>query len=102
MLELSEELENFLMENSYLNIIDQNTVEIRTDNKKHRVTISDVIQYYLVDARNITSGCRSLGSILGDWRPIDNLTKTVLEIFKEINPEELKAEGERNGMTLRD
>jgi len=47
-----------------------------------RVTIEDVIYYYSHDARNISSGCRSLGSITGDWRPIDHLASTCLEIYK--------------------
>jgi hypothetical protein len=47
-----------------------------------RIRVEDVIYYYARDARNISSGCRRLGPLAGDWRPIDGLAKTCLEIYK--------------------
>ena len=90
--ELSEDLENFLAENQYIDIIDKDTINIHANDEKHQVTIPDVIQYYRIETKSM-SGMRSLGSISGDWRPIDELAGIVLEIFKEINPEGLKAKG---------
>ena len=90
--ELSEGLEVFLFENRYINIIDKDTLSIRANDEKQRVTIPDILRYYRIETRSM-SGMRSLGSISGDWRPIDALAGTVLEIFKEINPVGLKAKG---------
>lgn len=65
------------------------------------VRVEDVIHYYAHDARNITSGCRSLAGIHGDWRPVDNLAKACLEYFKRVNRPALEREGKKFGMTLR-
>src|SRR3972149_4189554 len=48
--------------------------------KWYDVTIADLIRYYHGDARNISSGCRTLGPIVGDWRPIDELAPTAPHI----------------------
>lgn len=69
--------------------------------KKHRITIKDVVEYYHTEARNITSGCRTLADIIGDWRPIDHLANECLQWFKHINRESLAREGRKHGMTLR-
>lgn len=53
--------------------------------KTHKITLDDVLHHYAYDARNISSGCRSLGTITGDWRPISNLAAEVLAIFKAVN-----------------
>ena len=58
--------------------------------KDHTITIEDVVKYYATQANNIVSGCRQLGTIIGDWRPIDYLAKECLEIFKHINVEKLR------------
>jgi len=67
--------------------------------KDSTITIDDVIQYYSHDARNLLSGCRSLGSITGDWRPIDALAHECLEWFKVVNVEVLRRKSEKAGMT---
>lgn len=64
-----------------------------------KITVEDVIYYYYRDARNITSGCRSLGSIAGDWRPIDGLAKTCLEIYKVLKHDQLVREAKKFGMS---
>jgi hypothetical protein len=66
--------------------------------KEHTITIEDVVEYYVSQAGNIVSGCRRLGSIVGDWRPIDNLAKTCLEVFKTINIDELRRVSKRYGL----
>ena len=60
-----------------------------------RITAEDVIYYYAHDARNITSGCRQLGSIRGDWRPIDRLAKTCLAIYKVLKRDQLVREAKK-------
>ena len=66
-----------------------------------KITIADVIKYYATDARNISSGIRTIAGHSGDWRPIDHLAEEALEWFKYINRSELAREGEKRGMTLR-
>jgi len=57
---------------------------------EHKITIEDVVEYYATQATNITSGCRTIGTVSGDWRNIDYLAKECLEIFKAINMEALR------------
>lgn len=66
-----------------------------------KITVEDVIHYYAHDARNISSGCRSLAGIVGDWRPIDNLAQECLSWFKRVNRPALVKEGAKYGMKLR-
>ena len=70
--------------------------------KWYTVTISDVIRYYHVDARNISSGGRCIGRICGDWRNIDYIAKECLEVFKQINRKGLERAAKRYGMTLKE
>jgi hypothetical protein len=64
-----------------------------------KVSAQDLIYYYAHDARNITSGCRQLGSMVGDWRPIDNIAKQVLEIYKVLKRDILVRECKKYGMS---
>jgi hypothetical protein len=66
--------------------------------KQHRITPKDVIAYYATQAPNISSGCRTLAGITGDWRPIDNLAKECLEWFKFVNADALRREGLKVGL----
>jgi hypothetical protein len=51
----------------------------------HKITLDDVARYYATDARNILSGCRTLGDVSGDWRNIDGLASECLAWFKLAN-----------------
>ena len=51
----------------------------------HKITMDDVARYYATDARNLLSGCRSLGGVHGDWRNIDALASECLAWFKLAN-----------------
>lgn len=66
-----------------------------------KVTVKDVIKYYFSEARNITSGCRTLASFVGDWRGVDAMAKECMEWFKRVNRQALVREGKKYGMTLR-
>lgn len=57
----------------------------------NKITMQDVARYYAFEARNISSGCRQLGDLVGDWRPIDNLASTLHEWFKYININQYRA-----------
>ena len=79
-------------------------LEIKTDDiingdKQHVITISDVIEYYKTQANNIVSGCRTLGSIVGDWRPIDHLAQYCLDTFKDLAIDELRQMAIDKGLT---
>ena len=71
------------------------------DARTVRIRIRDVVRYYATDAQNITSGCRSIAGIVGDWRPIDYLAQDCLEYFKQVNRPGLEREGRKYGMTLK-
>ena len=64
-----------------------------------KITVQDVAYYYANDAQNITSGCRSLGGVTGDWRPIDGLAMECLAWFKAVNIEGLRKAGKALGLT---
>ncbi len=66
-----------------------------------RVTVKDVVYYYYKDARNITSGCRSLAGMVGDWRQINELAEICFEYFKQVNRSALEKEGKKYRMTLK-
>ena len=68
---------------------------------KRRIYIEDVVRYYAGDARNISSGMRTLGGITGDWRPINNLAEECLAWFKRVNVEGIKAQARKFGITFR-
>lgn len=52
--------------------------------KVHRITPQDVEAYYDTEAGNLTSGGRKLGSIIGDWRQIDELAELARHYFRHI------------------
>lgn len=66
-----------------------------------KITVEAVIEYYRTEARNITSGCRTIAGIVGDWRPIDYLAKQCLEVYKVLQLEKLRKVARANGMELR-
>uniref|UniRef100_A0A6M3LHL5 Uncharacterized protein n=1 Tax=viral metagenome TaxID=1070528 RepID=A0A6M3LHL5_9ZZZZ len=66
-----------------------------------RIRLADVIRYYHRDARNITSGMRSIAGIHGDWRQIDYIAGDCLAYFKHVNRPALAREGRKFGMELR-
>jgi hypothetical protein len=65
--------------------MNKSKLSIKADGSDYIVTIPDVVEYYATQASNIVSGCRQLGGIVGDWRPIDGLAETCLEVFKRLN-----------------
>ena len=68
---------------------------------KHKITPKDVVNYYVHQAGNLSSGCRTLSDINGDWRQIDELAKECLEIYKVIKKKELETELSKHGMELK-
>ena len=74
------------------------SVSFFEEEKNLKVTIPDVIKYYVTQAPNITSGCRTLAGLTGDWRPIDTLAHECLDYFKFVNIEELRKQGKQAGI----
>ena len=64
-----------------------------------RVRIADVAKYFAFEAGNITSGCRTLAGISGDWRCIDDIAQDCLEYFKQVNVEAMRREAKKLGLT---
>ena len=69
-----------------------------TDYQDIKITMGDVARYYAHEACNITSGCRTIGGLTGDWRQIDSLVKECLEWFKYINIEGMRKEARKHGL----
>lgn len=92
---------------SYLNVVDRNKLRIMAspyegaEGKWIDITPADVVNYYATDARDITSGARSLAGFGGDWRMIDNMAKESLEVFKVLNRKALDRESKKRGMELK-
>ena len=63
-----------------------------------RVTIDDVAKYYAHEARNLTSGCRTIAGFSGDWRGIDRLAQFCLDHFKAVSRLAMIAAVEPYGM----
>ena len=65
------------------------------------VTLDDVAAYYATQARNLSSGCRTLAGLTGDWRYIDQLASMSLDWFKRVNVVGMRAAGRRHGIEPR-
>ena len=65
------------------------------------ITLADVADYYATEARNMTSGCRTLAGLTGDWRQIDSLASTALDWFKRVNVQGMRRAARRLGLEPR-
>ena len=78
----------------YIKILNEKVVKVRAGSdwegyKWHIITIDDVARYIKHESGNILNGCRRLGTIIGDWRPINELAKLLWNgIFTKLNPEQ--------------
>lgn len=63
------------------------------------LTLDAVAVYYATQARNITSGCRTLAGMTGDWRYVDQLASMALEWFKRVNLKGMRAAARQHGIT---
>jgi hypothetical protein len=95
-----EKIENLYWEHlipEYLHITN-GVVKINVDGKQHSIKAVDVAKYYAYQA-NSMSGIRKIGSIVGDWRPIDEIASEMLAIFKILSPDRLRREAKKLGLT---
>ena len=65
------------------------------------ISLDDVAEYYATQARNLSSGCRTLAGLTGDWRYVDQLASMALEWFKQVNVVGMRAAGRRHGIEPR-
>lgn len=78
------------------------TIHVKTGKKGNiAITPKDVINYYAFEAQNLSSGIRTLGTINGDWRNIDELAKTCLSIYKVVKRKDLVREAHKHNMELK-
>lgn len=87
----------------YLRRVTREKIIIKVDGgwegvDEHIVTVADVAEYYAHEAGNLLSGCRKLGAIVGDWRPIDRMAKECLAIFKCVNLKGIRRESLKLGL----
>lgn len=88
---------------SFVEQADQMTLVITCNNafdeqESLTITPDDVAKYYATEARNLTSGCRTLAGMTGDWRPIDELASLALEWFKQVNIKMMREAALRLGL----
>ncbi len=65
------------------------------------ITLADVSTYYATEAQNMTSGCRTLAGLTGDWRQVDGLASMALDWFKRVNVEGMRRAARRLGLVPR-
>lgn len=63
-----------------------------------KVTIEDVVEYYVSQAGNTTSGIRTLAGRSGDWRPIDGMAAFCLDYFTAMNAEKFDEAAGKRGL----
>jgi hypothetical protein len=65
------------------------------------ITLDDLARYYAVEARKLSSGCRTLAGLTGDWRYIDGLASLALMWFKRVNVRGMRTAARRHGIEPR-
>ena len=63
-----------------------------------KITLDDVAEFYLTQARNLGSGIRTLAGLHGDWRGISGLADLALDWFKTVNVEGLRRAARKMGL----
>lgn len=65
------------------------------------ITMDDVARYYAEEARNLSSGCRTLARMTADWRYVDRLAAMALHWFKQINIDGMRSAAQVRGLQSR-
>ncbi len=71
------------------------------DERTIRVTPDDVAEFFATQARNLSSGCRTLAGLIGDWRSISELAQAALDWFKLVNVVGMRRAARRRHLTPR-
>ena len=83
-----------------LNTINDGTQKklcLHIDGKDVWITLEDVVKYFAYEAQSM-SGYRTLGSVGGDWRPIDRIAQCCSEYFKCVNIKGYRALARKYGL----
>ena len=77
----------------YIKILSPKVIKVRCSNWEssewYVFTPEDIKRYYQGEVNSL-SGLRTLGSLSGDWRPINNLAENLKELFIELGSLKLK------------
>ena len=65
------------------------------DERTIRLTPEDVAEFFSTQERKLTSGCRTLAGLTGDWRSISELAQAVLDWFKCVTIVGMRRAGRR-------
>ena len=71
------------------------------DGRAVRITPDDVAEFFATQARNLTSGCRTLAGLTGDWRSVSGLAQACLDWFKCVNVLGMRRAARRRGLIPR-
>ncbi|MCU0705582.1 MAG: hypothetical protein MUF18_16530 [Fimbriiglobus sp.] len=66
-----------------------------------RVTPDDVAEFFATQATNLSSGCRTLAGLTGDWRGVSELAQACLDWFKNVNAAGMRRAARRRGLIPR-
>lgn len=66
-----------------------------------RVTPDDLAAFFATQAPNLTSGCRTLAGLTGDWRAVSELAQACLDWFKNVNVAGMRRAARRRGLIPR-
>lgn len=66
-----------------------------------RITPDEVAEFYSSQANNLSSGCRTLAGLTGDWRPISELAQACMDWFKQVNVAGMRRAARRLGLEPR-
>lgn len=64
-----------------------------------RITPKNLAEFYATEARNLSSGIRTLAGLSGDWRPISELADLALSWFKQVKVEGMRRAARRVELT---
>ena len=71
------------------------------DGRTIRVTPDDVAEFFATQARDLTSGCRTLAGLTGDWRAVSELAQACLDWYKCVNVGGMRRAARRRGLIPR-
>jgi len=85
---IKEVQDDLFSEDMPIEIQDETTLFVRASGQTHTITRNDLVEYqkrYGGTGEGMGSGIRQLGTIQGDWRPIDNIASDVSFTFNKLD-----------------
>ena len=78
-----------------------NVADVFGESQTIKITPANLAEFYATQANNLSSGCRTLAGLTGDWRPVSQLADLALDWFKRVNVEGMRRAGRKFGLTPR-